>query len=331
MSRRQPYSFGFADTLLAEVGGVPLDALHHDIDAICRCYDKIRPMAERLRVAPPRPRLAGFSYNHITTLGARVVFATGSEPNVLPVIHTPGDIDTLRDPDHPLSTDVVTQRLQTLEQLLERRPDAARSIGHLYEGPVTTAALLMGAQFFTLPYEDPAHAHRLLAFCVESALQYAEILRAHFGEVSTPGPAGIPDDFAGIFPPDAFAEFVAPYWDRMYTGLQATERHLHSELLRKEHLPFLAELGIATFDPSADQYVTPRLLREHCPVPFTGRVQSWHIRDNSPTALQEMYRSIASYEPVSISFYQTFLEDEAKMAALLDVARELAQEERRRS
>ncbi len=57
-SRKQPYSFGFADSLLAELGDVPLDALHSDVDAICRCYEAIVPLAERLGVKPPRPRLA---------------------------------------------------------------------------------------------------------------------------------------------------------------------------------------------------------------------------------------------------------------------------------
>ena len=324
MRRRQPFGFGFADTVLAELGGVPLDALHRDADAICRCYDRIAAVAARLGVDAPRPRLAGFCYCHVSTLGARVVFAAGSEPNVLPVIHAPGDIDRLRDPEDPLTQGVVPQRLRTLDELLERRPDAAKGIGHLYEGPVTTAALLMGPEFFTLPYEDPARAHRLLSFCVESALNYCRAVHRHFGESEGPGPAGIPDGFAAMLAPEAFAEFVAPYWDQMYEGLQATERHLHSELLRVEHLPFLDKLGIATFDPSADQYVSPELLRDHCPVPFTGRIQSWHIRENSPSALQAMYRDLASFEPVNISFYQTFLAEEDKVAALLDVARELA-------
>jgi len=324
MPRTQPYSFGFADSVLAELGGVPLDALHHDVAAICRCNDCAQALAERLGVEPPRPHLAGFSYCHVSTLGAKVVFAAGSEPNVSPIIHGPADIDDLRDPPDFLAAGVVPERLRALDALLERRPDAAKSIGHLYEGPVTTAALLMGPAFFTLPYEDPQRAHRLLAFSVDSALNYSRAVQARFGVAEQPGPAGIPDDFAGILGPDEFAAFVVPYWDRLYEGLKATERHLHSELLRPDHLPFLADLDIAVFDPSADQYVSPALLRAQCPVPFTGRIQSWHIRDHSPAELQAMYRDIASYEPVSISFYQTRLEEEHKIAALLEVAWELA-------
>jgi pyruvate,orthophosphate dikinase len=50
------------------------------------------------------------------------------------------------------------------------------------------------------------------------------------------------DDFAGIFSPAQFAEFVAPYWDLLFDMLEATERHVHSELLRIGHLPFLEKL-----------------------------------------------------------------------------------------
>ena len=117
-----------------------------------------------------------------------------------------------------------------------------------------------------------------------------------------------------------------PYWDRLYRGMNATRRSLHSELLRVEHLGFLTDLDIATFDPSADQYVTPQLLRRHCPVPFTSLVLSWHMHDNSPKALQAMYRRIAECEPVSIDFHMSTPADEEKIAALLEVARELAGE-----
>ena len=43
---------------------------------------------------------------------------------------------------------------------------------------------------------------------------------------------------------------------------------LHSELLRVGHLPFLGQLNIGYFDPGTDQYLTPELLRQHCPARF---------------------------------------------------------------
>jgi len=318
----QPYGFGLADTLLAEVGGVPLDALHRDVEAICRCYVTIEPVAKRLEVLTPRPRIAGFSYTYISALGAKVVFAQGSEPNVVPIIRQSEDIDTLSEPEDYLASGVAPQRIEVMQRLRELRPDAEFRLEHA-EGPITSAALLMGPGFFTLPNEDPVRAHRLIDFAVRSSLNYNRAVRAFFQEEEGPGPVSLCDDFAGMFSPAQFHEFVAPYWDRIYSGQGATERHLHSELLRLEHLPFLKQLGITVYDPSADQYVTPELLREHCPISFTARIQAWDIRDRSTHELQALYRRVASCKPVRIAFYMTRLAEEEKIRALLDVAREM--------
>lgn len=322
MSRNRPWTFAVADTALAEAGGVPLDALHCDADAICRCYDAIVPVAERLGVDSPTPRLGGFSYCHVSALGAEVVFAAGSEPNVLPILDTPEAIDDLEEPEDYLSQGCIPDRLRVLDELLERRPDASRNIGLHPEGPITSCVLLMGRDFLTLPYTDPERAHRLLDFCVESGLRFWRVGLAHEGFPEEPGPTGICDDFAGMFPPDIFAEYVIPAWNRVYEGRRATSRHLHSELLQAEHLPFLAELGIDVFDPSADQYVTPELLRDQCPVPFTSRFMSWHLDNHSASELQAMYRRWAECEPVEIRFGMSFLRQEEKVAALLEVARQ---------
>jgi hypothetical protein len=340
MGRRQSFHFGLADTLLAEAGGVPLDALHRDVDAICRCHEAAAEIARRLHVPAPRPHIAGFSYTHVSTLGAHIVFPPGSEPNVIPVVHSSTvcrgltnceEIDRLREPTDYLTAGIAPQRLDTMRRLRERCPDADIGLDHA-EGPLTTAALLMGQDFFVLPYVDPESAHRLLSFVVRSCLNYNRAVTGHFGEpqfvkprqtVMGPGAVALCDDFAGVFAPEEFAEFVVPYWDQMYRGGNATKRHLHSELLRKEHLSFLAHLGITVFDPSADQYVTPELLREHCPVPFTSRIQAWDVRDKSARELQALYRRVAACEPVRITFYMVRLAEEQKIRALLDVAREL--------
>jgi len=223
-----------------------------------------------------------------------------------------------------LARGVVPRRLATLEALKRVRPDAANYIGHPLEGPVTTAVLLMGSSFFLLAQDDPARAHRLLRFSVESGVHYARAISSRLGGPIRPGPKWVPDDFAGMFGPARFGEFVAPYWDLLFERLEATERHVHSELLQVGHLPFLAELKLASFDPSADQYLTPELLRDRCPVPFSVLIKDWEVRDLSATDLQRLYRRIAACEPVSISFTLPRLADEPKIRALLDVARELA-------
>jgi len=322
----QSFSFGFSDSLLAEVGGVKQNELHFDVEAILQSYERIKPLARRLGVEPPIPRLAGFCYPHIASLGAKIVFAEDAEPKPFPIIHQPEEIDQLTEPKDYLAAPLIQERLKICAEIKRRCPQSPNFIGHPLEGPITTAVLLMGSDFLTLPYDDPKRAHRLLKFCTKSALNYARTISEHFGTPIQPGLHGFPDDFGGMFPPKIFKEFVVPYWEEIFQGLKATERSLHSELLRVEHLPFLKELKIEYFDPSADQYLTPELLHQHCPCKFQSRILSLHIHDLSAEELEAMYCKIAESKPYLISFSMSRLEDEPKIQHLLNVAREMKEE-----
>jgi len=323
----QPYSFGFCESLMAKNAGISLKSTHFDVDAILKAYDGIKPLADELGVDAPKPRLAGFGYPHVVSLGAPVDFPEDGEPNVFPLIKTPEEIDNLKEPENYLAAPLIQTRLKIAAELGKRRKDAlSQFIGHGLEGPVTTAVLLMGHDFLTLPYDDPKRAHRLLNFCTESALHYVEALHRHFNGNAPvePAPHGIPDDFAGMLPPEIFGEFVVPYWNRIYEGLKSTERHLHSELLREGHLPFLRDLNIKYYDPSADQYVTPELLGKKCPCRFMSRIQSWDLRDLTAEQLENMYRKIAKCNPYVIAFYMDDMDRREKVIRLLKLAREMA-------
>ncbi len=321
----QKFEFSLVDSLIAEVGGVAQPALHLDIDAICHCYEAIMPVAERLGIDPPRPRLAGLAYPHISTIGCEVhIKMDAAEPWVDPCIHTPEDIDNLREPDDYMSVGIISERLRLVEQLKARRPDASDWIGHEFEGPITTAVLMMGQDFFLLPYEDPKRAHKLLDFVTRSALNYVEALAAHRGRTIEPNLVGIPDDFAGMLPPDLFGEFVVPYWNMLYEGMKATERHLHSELLREAHMPFLEDVKIDIYDPSVDQYLPADVVARSCPCAYELRlwpawVMAWPVEK-----LVDLYREFAGYDAVSITFAMGRLSEEPKIQRLLEVARELA-------
>lgn len=327
MSDGVRYNFGFMDSLLAEVAGVPQAALHLDVEAILRAYEAIRPIAARLGVPPPAPRLAGLAYNHVSTLGAKVTISYDlPEPSVTPLIRSPEQIDDLAEPADYLSRGIVPQRLELMTKLREKCPQAQLFVGHDYQGPITTAALLMGQDFFMLPYDDPARAHRLLDFCVRSAVSYSRALRVHLGRSIEPGPIGMPDDFAGMFEPETFGEFVAPYWDRMYAEQRATRRGLHCEMLREGHLHYLAKIRIDEYDPSVDHYLTPEILQRSCPVRYGLRIWPSEVIARSADELVALYRHLASFQPAYIMFHFERLADEPKIAALMRVARELAGE-----
>ncbi|HOX39143.1 MAG TPA: uroporphyrinogen decarboxylase family protein [Candidatus Brocadiia bacterium] len=321
----QNYTFGIADTAVARYGGVTLDDLYWNTGAILKAFDATAQAAERIGSPPPKPRLAGFSYGHVSALGCEIAFPGDSEPKPLPRIRTPSDIDNLRAPRDYFAVGTNPRRLRVRDELNRLRPglNAGACLG--VEGPVTTAALLMGQDFFILPYEDPARAKKLLEFSARSAVEF---IRAAYeletGKAWKAGAAGICDDFAGMFPPAMFDEFVLPYWEIYYDGLEATRRHLHSELLREAHLSRLKQLRIEAFDPSADQFLDPPSLARSCPCPFQLRIQSWHMRDMKPAELKTMYERLASYRPYTISFYLTWPQDEGKAAAILEKAKEIA-------
>lgn len=320
----QAYSFGFTDALCAKIAGVTTKSMHFDVDSIFKAFDGIIPLAQELGVDAPKPRLAGFGYPHVVSLGASVEFE--EEPKVFPFIHALEDIDRLKEPDDYLAAPLIQTRLKIAAELGRRRKDAGSTyIGHLYEGPITTAVLLMGQDFFTLVYDDPKRAHALLKFSTESALNYVKALHKHFNgnKPMAPGAHGICDDFAGMLPPSLFSEFVVAYWDRLYEGQQSTGRYLHSELLREDHLPFLVEAKIDHYDPSADQYLNPELLSRKCPCPFKTLIKSWEINDLTAEQLEKFYREIAGYKPFNISFSMDRIEQLDKIKRLLKVAREL--------
>ncbi|MCM8772863.1 MAG: hypothetical protein NC926_00915 [Candidatus Omnitrophica bacterium] len=319
----QKFYFGFSDYLLLEVANINFYQLHFDAESIVRGYKKLKEIAEELNIEPPIPRMAGFAYSHIASLGAKIEFPIDGEPKPFPLIKNIEDIDNLKEPEDYLSASLIQKKLKTLSELKRIVPETPNTIGHLFEGPITTAVLLMGQDFFILVYDNPKKAHKLLKFCVRSALNYSKCILNYFGEELKEGPKGIPDDFAGILHPKLFPEFVLPYWEEMYERLKATERHLHSELLREEHLKFLKDVKIDVFDPSADQYLNGEILLKKCPCKFTLRIQSWEIFNLSADELEKLYIKLASYKPISINFYLDRLIDLPKIKRLLKIAREL--------
>jgi hypothetical protein len=115
----QRYSFGLMDSLLAEVAEVPQAALHLDVEAIAKAYEVVQPIAARLGIETPKPRLAGLSYNHVSTLGAKVTISyEAREPFVTPCIRCPKDIDNLRNP-------TITLRLASCRIAWRCSPDSS--------------------------------------------------------------------------------------------------------------------------------------------------------------------------------------------------------------
>ena len=96
----QRFAFGIVDTAIAQSAEVSLYDMHTDVDAICKAYETIAPVAQRLGVDAPTPRLPGLAYCHVSTIGCEVKFSSNSvEPWTRPCIKRMEDIDDLSEPD----------------------------------------------------------------------------------------------------------------------------------------------------------------------------------------------------------------------------------------
>jgi uroporphyrinogen-III decarboxylase len=132
---------------------------------------------------------------------------------------------------------------------------AAPSVGSGQEGPITSAVLLRGGRFYQDLLDAPERAHHLLDVVTETFITFVRYVRGVNGQPLNGG-SGIADDMAGTLSPAMWPEFVVPYWRRIYEALGPGRRSVHTELLRPAHLPFLIELGIDSYDPGNDQYLT---------------------------------------------------------------------------
>lgn len=334
--RKQEYTFYVLYTVVAEACGLHLRDLFLEPEKIAEAYRRLPEL-----LSPPLwaavgdrfavPGIQPTSYDHLTALGVEVEFPLDGEPKPRKLLSGPQDVEKLENPARFLECGLMPERRRLWQRLREAWGAEDLSplpTGYGCEGPVTSAVLLAGQDFLTWPYDCPEAAHALLEFCTRSAHAFQ---REYFAELGTTFPVRVSwlfDDFAGMFPPALFEEFVVPYWNLWYELAGCQRRCVHTELLRPEHLPLLALCKIDHFDPGVDQHVTPRDVAEKCPCDFQLRLPAWHVRGVPTEKVRAEYRELASYEPVRIEFGMYCLEEEDNFLALLELARAMAGEGR---
>jgi len=263
---------------MGTLAGVRFDLLFRDVDSIVLAYAKGGAAAREMfgpDVGWAGPGWAGISYGHINCLGAELVFPEDSE-----VAHRP-TYGNLREAVDALSTDVDFTRqglfpfyLELWENLKKAFPKHTIPFGGFgAEGPLTTAWLLRGHDFFMDLYDDPPLAKKYLALVTRSVVRYQQTLARINGNPDvSPSGAFLVDDGAAMIPPPMWPEFVLPFLQEYYTALTTGTRGAHIEDLRAPHLGYLDDLGLDHYDPSVSPRLTPALIRDSCNVPFYWRL-----------------------------------------------------------
>lgn len=309
-----------------EYAGTRLGAYYTDGDVMLRTQRTARAKFEGMYgIAPISIGADTPAYLGAAVLGAELVFPEDDPPMVRGhVLHRAEDVDRLKIPDRYYEREAAARYLRIYEQIRSEVGEGERvHLGVGIEGPVTTATLLRGQDFFVDLYDHPKAAHRLLRLVTESIIRFIKENRRVRGFPEEGGGTGIADDFSGLISPEMYAEFVVPYHRRIYDAFGEAPRSLHSELLRPGHLKYLAQLGVTHFDPGQDQYLTVRDIVAATDVPFTANVYTVQdMQQGTPESVAAVYRLAVDEGATSVMVELCRNTPTENIRAFIEVARE---------
>jgi len=264
----------------ASLAGIKLDETYKSPSACAQAFRFGRKKAAELfgsKVALGSPTCAPISYGHIACLGSPVTFPEDSEPGVQPIYgNIQEGIKALEKGTDFAGNDLFQHYLRMWEYLKKEFPEEKIPFGGFgMEGPLTTAVLLRGQDFYVDLLDDPDSAKEFLRRVTDSVIQFHYFLRKLNNEPSiNPEGSGLADDFASLIAPDQWSEFVVPFWNRYYEGLTTGARGVHVENLKPEHLKYLKEVGIRHYDPSVSPALSPKVIKE-ADIPFSWRLPAF--------------------------------------------------------
>jgi hypothetical protein len=265
------------------------------------------------------------AYEGVASLGGELVFPAEHQPMVRNqghVLAAPEDVDRLVVPD-PWKTPRFLRFVEWRRDLRRRFGDKAVGGVAGQEGPITTAGLLRGERFFLDCAMDRPRAHRLLEVVTDTFITFTRASREVEG--TAPRVVGIADDYSGLIGPDMWPDLVLPYYRRIIDALGPDGCWMHTELVRREHLPLFKELPLTGLNFAEDQYLSPRDMIELGPdVPW-----GWHIltvsemQQGTPDSLHRRYRELVGMGVREIRCELTVNTPVRNVRAFLEVAREL--------
>ena len=289
--RHIPWSIAAPPEVMTEYVGVRLGEYYGDPAVMLSTQLKAGEIFHELYGLPRRTHVSPSysAYVEASQLGVEVIFPEDNVP--MPkgaVMREAAEVGRLRILD-PRRKGLMAKTIRTYHYMVEHAPEGITVGLGGTEGPVTTAVMVRGQDFFVDIVEQPRRMHRLLDLVTETSL----LIRSTIEEITGRKlrRAGIADDLSGLLSPTQYEEFAYPYQKRIYDAFGAEGRSLHSELLRREHLKFLPRLGVTHYDPGCDQYLEVRDLVEEIPdIPFSFNLKtSQEMMLGTPPSIRARY------------------------------------------
>lgn len=281
-----------------EYAGVPQGQNYTDLEQAIRVCETF---PERFAAATGYAHEITYSvpataYEGVAALGGELVFSPDHQPMIRGqgrILTAPEQVDALHVPD-PWGNERFLRHVEQYRSLKQRFGDQVTGGLAGQEGPITTAGLLRGEEFFIDCAHAPARAHHLLDVCTDMLIRWNRASVEVTG--GAPAVASICDDYAGMLGPDMWAEFVVPYYQRIIRALGPEGGYLHTELVRRGHLAHYRSLNLVLISFAENEFLTIRDVQEELPgMPF-----GWHIKtvaemlQGSPDAIRRRYREIVS-------------------------------------
>lgn len=285
MNTQKPFSWfaGVAQSALTSVTKVNLRDFFLDKEVCRMVNDKGRKMIVEMfdgRLRMPTPSAAAISYGHLASLGAHIRYPDNSEPNTEPMFSNMREAVEWLKRDVDFSQNDMFKRYYEVWQYLKQSfPDEkVRFSGCGHQGPLTSAVLLRGQDFYIDIYDEPELTKEFLTLLTDSIVKYIHLVRKINNEPSViPAESYMADDFASLVSPWLWPEYVVPFWNQYYEGLTTGKRCIHVENLVPDHLQYLTEVGIGFFDPSVSAKLGPKIISERVDFDFTWRLLCIHI------------------------------------------------------
>ena len=240
---------------------------------------------------PRQPSAAPLSYGHLVCLGAPLTIPEDGEPNIAPPAHSIDEaielLKAAKDVDftkHP-----IYQQYYDMWQYLKKEFPGQNVpfSGMGVEGPVTSAELFRGQDFFIDVMEEPEKTLEYLDLMTESCIRFTHTIRKTNGDppVRAQG-TGLADDFASMIPTGMWEEFVIPFWNRYYEGLTTGHRFLHCENMCPEQIPYIKLAKVDHYQPSVADRLTLENVKANTDLPFDWLLYAYHVTSMSDEEIQ---------------------------------------------
>lgn len=235
-----------------------------------------------------------------------------------PLLASPADIAALP-PRDPRRSGWMARRWQAWQHYREQGHEARFWGGG--GAIVSTAQEISSGDFLFWLTEDPAGAGAVLDAITAADLE----LRAFDEGLCGPSDAAYTgDDFSGLLSPAMYRRFAIPRYGRIYTG--RSDRFMHSELLRADHLRLARDLlDITCFHGAGCENLTLAEMHDIMGEHFWTQITPQELLELSPAQLDEKVTEYANCGCAWVQLYPGRDVPDANMdAAIAALERECA-------